>query len=287
VKVRRATTLGFCGGVRRAIKIVAAEASKRGEPIYSLGQTVHNPQVVKQLADQGVYEVGGVADVRGGVVSITAHGAAPWVAEDVRSKGFELVDATCPLVTDVHTAVAGLKADGFRVIVYGDPGHTEVKGIVGWAEGAATVVSPDLDPKSWEPPFPIKTNTKIGIVSQTTQDVQSFSQFVATLSARFVGRIRELRVLNTICQPTVLRQEAALRMAEDVDVMVIIGGRRSANTRRLWELCLASGKPAYWVETLEELQAEWFRDDQVVGVTAGASTPDWLIDQVVNYLEAL
>ncbi len=287
MRVRRATTLGFCGGVRRAIKIVSAEASKRGEPIYSLGQTVHNPQVVKQLAEKGVYEVGSLEAVQGRVVSITAHGAAPWVAEEVKAQGFELVDATCPLVTDVHSAVANLKDDGFKVIVYGDPGHTEVKGIVGWAAGEAVVVSPDQDPQQWEPPFPIKTNTKIGIVSQTTQDVQSFSQFVATLSARFVGRIRELRVLNTICQPTVLRQEAALKLAGEVDAMVVIGGRRSANTRRLWELCLAAGKPAYWIETLEELDPGWFTPDQVVGVTAGASTPDWLIDQVIERLEAL
>src|SRR5438874_9758087 len=110
MKVRRATTLGFCGGVRRAIKIVAAEANRRGEPIYSLGQTVHNPQVVQQLADKGVYEVDSLEDVQGGIISITAHGAAPWVAEQVKERGLELVDATCPLVTDVHTAAADLKA---------------------------------------------------------------------------------------------------------------------------------------------------------------------------------
>ncbi len=287
MRVMRATTLGFCGGVRRAIKIVAAEASKRGEPIYSLGQTVHNPQVVKQLAEQGVYEVKDLGEVQGGIVSITAHGAAPWVPEQVKDAGFELIDATCPLVTDVHTAVASLKADGFKVIVYGDPGHNEVKGIVGWTRGEAIVCSPDTNVQEWDPPFPIKTNVKIGVVSQTTQDVQSFSQFVSGLSLRFAGRIREFRVLNTICQPTVLRQEAALRLTDEVDVVVIIGGRRSANTRRLHELALATGKPAYWIETLEELDPTWFSGDQLVGVTAGASTPDWLINQVVERLEAL
>jgi len=287
MKVRRATTLGFCGGVRRAIKIVAAEAARRGEPLYSLGQTVHNPQVVQELANQGIREVNGLDEVPGGVVSITAHGAAPWVAEQVRERGLELVDATCPLVTDVHTAAAELKRNGFHVIVYGDPGHTEVKGIVGWTDGSAVVVSPEEDPAAWQAPFPIKTNTKIGIVSQTTQDVQSFSAFVAALSGRFAGRIRELRVLNTICQPTVLRQEAVLRLAAESDVVVVIGGRRSANTRRLWELCLATGKPAHWIEAPEELQPEWFAADQTVGVTAGASTPDWIIDRVVARLEAL
>jgi (E)-4-hydroxy-3-methyl-but-2-enyl pyrophosphate reductase len=287
MKVKRATTMGFCGGVRRAIKIVAAEASKREEPIYSLGQTVHNPQVVHQLAGQGVFEVKALEEVPGGIVSITAHGAAPWVPQQVKDRGLELIDATCPLVTDVHTAVASLKAEGFKVVVYGDPGHNEVKGIVGWTDGEAVVVSPDMDPSEWTPPFPVKTNLKMGIVSQTTQDVQSFSHFVSTVSARFVGRIRELRVLNTICQPTVLRQEAALRLADDVDVIVVIGGRRSANTRRLWELAGATGKPSYWIESLEELQAEWFKPEHVVGVTAGASTPDWLIDQVVERIEAL
>src|SRR4051794_32327468 len=266
---KRATTLGFCGGGRRAIKIVAAEADRRGETIYSLGQTVHNPQVVKQLAAQGVTEVNQLGDVAGGVVSITAHGAAPWVADEIREKGFDLIDATCPLVTDVREAVARLKDEGFWVVVYGDPGHNEVKGIIGWAGDKATVVSPDIAPAEWTPPFAVKTNTKIGIVSQTTQDVQSFSQFVSVLSARFVGRIRELRVLNTICQPTVLRQDAALRLSESVDVVVIVGGRRSANTRRLWELCLASGEPAYWIESPEELRPEWFHSDQTVGLTAG------------------
>jgi len=195
------------------------------------------------LAEQGVREVPALDQVEGNVVSITAHGAAPWVAEQIKERGFELVDATCPLVTDVHTAVAELKQDGFKVVVYGEPNHVEVRGIVGWAAGEATVVPPGTDPATWEPPFPIKTNTKIGIVSQTTQDVESFSRLVSTLSGRFAGRIRELRVLNTICQPTVLRQEAAHRLAEDVDAIVVIGGRRSANTRHLYELCLDSGKP--------------------------------------------
>lgn len=285
MKVRKARSLGFCGGVKRAIKLVSAEAERRGEKIYTLGSTVHNPQVTEELAQKGVLVVDGLDAVPGSVVSITAHGAPPWVAQQARERGHEVVDATCPLVTRIHEAARTLHEEGYFVIVYGNARHPEVRGIVGWTNNRAAVFEPGMDVESWTPPWGSKTQVKVGIVVQSTQEVGRFQEFVAAIARRFLGQLKELRVHNTICAPTMLRQEAVAELAPQVDAMVVIGGRNSANTRHLYEICQAASSRAFWIESPSELRREWFDGVETVGVTAGASTPDHVVDEVVRLLE--
>jgi 4-hydroxy-3-methylbut-2-enyl diphosphate reductase len=271
---------GFCFGVRRALEIIEAAGRRYGR-VQSLGGIVHNLQVVKRLEEVGVTVVKSLDEVTTPVVAITAHGVGPGIPAEARARGYEVIDTTCPLVTKVHQAVKRLADDGFFIVIFGEPNHPEVRGALGWAGNARTLVT-----LNWEDIKKIKPLPhKIGIVSQTTQPVSLFSNFVKAIMDWAFPRPVEIRVINTICDPTIKRQQDAVELARQVDVMIVIGGRHSANTRHLAEMCAAEGVETHHIEVPEEVDPAWLRGRSRVGVTAGASTPDWIIEAVVRRLE--
>lgn len=277
MEVRLASFRGFCFGVRHALDLIEAAAKDHGR-LATIGPLVHNRQVVERLSELGVRVVGEVNEAEEPVVAISAHGAPPRTGAQVEALGRQVVDGTCPFVRKAQNAARDLAAAGFAVLVLGDPAHREVQGILGWAGGRAQVVaSADLLPSECP-------GKKLGIVAQTTQNESNLQALVRTVVDRWFGDLAELRVINTICDASVRRQQAAEDLAAEVEVMVVIGGRESANTRRLAEVCARTGTPTYQIELAEELLPVWFQGRAVVGVTAGASTPDWVIEQVVERL---
>ena len=279
MKVVRAAYAGACYGVQRALDL-ALKAVEDGGCAYTLGPLIHNPQVVAQLAERGVRAVDGVEDVAGaGTVVIRSHGVTPEVKRSVAACGLPLVDATCPHVARAQRAAADLAEQGRHVVVVGEEGHPEVEGLVACAREAGAPVSvvagPDDLPETLEGP--------VGVVVQTTQTREALDAVVAALEERGV----QLLVKNTICFATRQRQEAAAALAGEVDAMVVIGGRNSSNTTRLADICAAACPRTHHVESPDEIDPAWLAGCAVVGVTAGASTPEEQIEAVAALLEAL
>ncbi len=275
MKVILADYAGFCFGVTRAMEMVrkVVEESK-GVPVYTLGPIIHNPQVVDHLANMGVRAINDLEGVKPGKLVIRSHGVAPDVIVKARSLNFEIVDATCPFVKKAQEHAATLVEEGYQLIILGEAEHPEVIGIAGYAKGKGIIV----EPMGSVPPL----SQKVGVVCQTTQSTQALEWLVDQL----IPDAKELRVFNTICNATHLRQISAIEVAQKVDVMVVVGGYNSANTRRLAQLCKQTGTPTYHIETAEELNRKWFEGVEIVGVSAGASTPEWLIDEVVQKLKS-
>jgi small subunit ribosomal protein S1 len=270
--------MGFCFGVRRAQEMIEAAAREHGS-VSTLGPLVHNRQVTEQLSQSGVRVARSLDEVTEPVVAVSAHGTAPSTSIEAERRGLHLVDGTCPFVRKAQEAARDLVDAGFAVVLFGDPNHTEVKGILGWCGGKTIVVSEPAGLPARQP------GSKIGIVSQTTQNAANLQALVAAVVAKWFPRLTELRVVNTICYASVHRQQAAEDLARTVDAMVVIGGSDSANTARLREVCSRTGTPTFQVEDYEDLRVEWFAGRRVVGVTAGASTPDWVIARVTARIQ--
>src|SRR3989337_2009808 len=276
MRIVRAKALGFCFGVRRAIDIVAEAAEERG-PIDSLGSIVHNPVVVDGLAARGVRVVGGLDDVESGTIAVTAHGRGPEIADEAMERGLGLIDATCPIVRKSQKAARALCDDGFKVIIYGEEDHPEVRGVLAWMDGSGTAV---LDPQA-EIDIPRR---RVALLAQTTKSEESFAQFVARFVGHNIGRINELRVVNTTCPETAARTHHARELAAECDLLIVIGGQNSANTRKLTQTCASTGVETHHIETAAEIEPAWLEGKESVGVTAGASTPDESIDEAVARL---
>ncbi|MFL5732450.1 MAG: 4-hydroxy-3-methylbut-2-enyl diphosphate reductase [Chloroflexia bacterium] len=321
MQIKMAKEMGMCFGVRDTLALID-EAAKSRQRIDTLGTLVHNPQLVDKLNGQGIEVVSGLDRVHAPTVAVTAHGAAPEVYKRAGASGLELIDTTCPLVTRVQQLAKSLMEQGHWVIVYGDEPHPEVQGILGWANSVFDN-PPETTPTEAGEPGPDKPRAKqakvrdwgsrravcaksveeidaaltaagtpaakvrkIALISQTTQNTEWFKKFVRDVVDRFLEFGCEVHAHNTICLPTAKRQPAALDLAKEVDVMIVVGGYESANTRHLRDIA-AEFCPAYHIERAEQLEEAWFKNAQTVGVTAGASTPDYVIKQVVDALEAL
>lgn len=283
MQVIKAKELGFCMGVRRAVDMMEAASGELG-PITSLGSTVHNPQVVSRLRDRGVEVIATIDQIDTRPVAITAHGVGPQVLEQLTQRGAEIVDTTCPIVTRAQQWCKKLTDEGFGVIVFGDPDHKEVRGILGWAKGK--VVTMRIE-EELEAPLPDWMPSRVGVLSQTTETEHHFARFVQKLLTVHMDRISELRVINTLCNATTSQQAATEELAQDVDLMIVVGGRESANTRHLAEVAREAGVETYHVESAAEIDGTWLAGRDRVGVAAGASTPDAVIDEVVDRLHAL
>ena len=283
MRVIKATELGFCMGVRRAVDMMEEAAGELG-PITSLGSTVHNPQVVDHLRDRGVEVIATIDAIDARPVAITAHGVGPTVLDELRTRGARIVDTTCPIVTRAQQWAKKLTDEGFGVIVFGDPNHKEVRGILGWSNGKVITMksADDLDA-----PLPDWMPSRVGVLSQTTETEGHFALFVQKLLTAHMDRIGELRVINTLCNATSSQQAATHDLAQEVDLMIVVGGRESANTRHLAEVAREQGVETYHVESAGEIEAAWLAGRESVGVAAGASTPDAVIDEVVERLYAL
>lgn len=275
MKVIRAKHAGVCYGVERALDMAVA-AMMDDETTYTLGPLIHNPKVVEKLAANGVKVADDVDDVDSGIVVIRSHGVEPQVLDRLNQKGLTVIDATCPHVAKAQRAAAELRDLGGTVLVIGRAEHPEVKGLCGHA-GAAAVVIAGVDE------IPEQLTEPVGIVVQTTESKEKLAQVVEALQARGIEPV----VKNTVCFATRQRQDSAAMLAEEVDAIVVIGGKNSSNTTHLFEICKAHCPRSFFVESADELDASWFDGCQTVGVTAGASTPDDQIDEVVDYLETL
>lgn len=279
MEILLATDMGFCWGVRRAIDILEKATEERGE-IISLGPIVHNPQVVRELEDKGVRASNKPQNDNSLPVAITAHGAGPEVVQEARARGAEVIDTTCPIVTRSQRWAKKMAEAGFTVIVFGDARHREVKGVLGWA-GSHGLALQDGDP------IPDDLPSRLAIISQTTQSPQRFADFVSRLMREHVDAISELRVINTLCDVTSSQQAAASDLAEEVDLMLVVGGHNSANTKHLLEVCREKRTNTYHVESAAEVKAEWLKGCNKVGITAGASTPDSTVEAVVRHIQRL
>jgi len=277
-----AKEMGFCFGVRRAVDMMEDATGEVGQ-LVSLGTVVHNPQVVAQLKERGLDVIANLEDVSDRPVAITAHGVSEATVRQLENKGVPVVDTTCPIVTRAQQWAKRLTEEGFAVVVYGDPNHKETRGVLGWAEGNAYACPTLEDIENLPDGLP----SRIGVLSQTTETEAHFAEFVRVLLEKRMDRISELRVINTLCNATTSQQAAAQELAHQVDVMIVIGGRESANTRHLAEVAREEGIDAYQVESADEIRPEWLEGRERAGVTAGASTPDSAIDAVVAQLEEL
>jgi (E)-4-hydroxy-3-methyl-but-2-enyl pyrophosphate reductase len=273
MKIRVAQSAGFCFGVKRAVNLAFQTAQKTKGPVYTLGPIIHNPQVVAQLEACGVKAANDLSRIKGGTVIIRSHGVHPKVMAGLRTKDVRIVDATCPFVTKAQQAAALLKQEGRQVVIVGEARHPEVVALKGYAGPNSVVYNGD----------DFKVQKKLGVLSQTTL---SAGDFIDALMS-FGRRADDLHIINTICQATKVRQQDTMRLAKDSDVMIVVGGRNSANTSRLLELCRKVGRPAHHVETEKELRSNWFQNCSKVGVTAGASTPDIMVKKVVERIKYL
>ena len=276
-KIVVAEHAGACYGVERALKLARHACEATDTPVHTLGPLIHNPLVVRDLETAGVELAETLDDARNGTLIIRTHGVVPEVIEEARSRGLEVLDATCPYVKKVHESAAKLVAEGYQLLVIGEAGHPEVEGILGHAGQSAQVMS---EPEELDS---IELAGKVGVVVQTTQTAARLAEVTAAL----VGRVRELRIVNTICKATGERQRAAAELAAASDCMVVVGGKNSGNTRRLAEICSSICDRTHHIESEQELEATWFTDARTIGITAGASTPQAHIDRVRACIEEL
>ena len=273
-----ARSAGQCFGVKRAFNI-AMEAAESEESVVMLGDIVHNEHVVQRIDEAGVKVVREIEETgANGTLLVRAHGAAPEVYEQAREQGFKLLDATCPLVHEIHQVAREMEAEGYRLVIIGDHGHDEVVGIAGQVENAVVLAKPEEVEE-----FVPKRLRKAGVVVQSTQNIENVQRILFEL----IPRVRELRYVDTICGPTKTHQRDIRDLPSRCDVMVIVGSFTSANTCRLTEISARINARSHQVEDASGLEPGWFHGASSIGVTAGASTPDWIIEVVVRALEDL
>ena len=274
MKIITAEHCGFCYGVRRAVEL-AEKCKDANGPVATLGPIIHNPQVVERLQKQGVGVAASLAEFSGGTVVIRSHGVGPSVYQEAESKGLTVVDATCPHVQKAQQAAARFFQEGRQVIIIGEHRHPEVQSILEWAQRQAKVVENKEEAEA------LPEYEKIGVVSQTTFATDLFAELAAIVETKAA----DTAVDRTICAATEQRQQAALQLAAQAQVIIVVGGKNSANTNRLADLCTRAGTKVYHIETAEELRPAWFIDVDIAGVTAGASTPDWIIEEVCRKMQ--
>jgi 4-hydroxy-3-methylbut-2-enyl diphosphate reductase len=275
MKVLVADTLGFCPGVRNAIKI-ARDILCEKDRIYSLGPIIHNEDVVNQLAESGLEPVDDISDIKDGTVLIRSHGATREQIEKIKSQGLEAVDATCVLVKRLQRISQSLNEEGYKVAIIGDKNHPEVQAVVGFTENIVVIGDEsDIDK--------ISNNNKLGVICQTTQSPQRFAELVGAIVER---GFTELKVINTLCPETVKRQKAAVQLCRKVDIMFVLGGSNSANTKKLAQLCKRYNNSTFHLQNASQLDINLLIGKKVAGVTAGASTPDRVITEFVEKLRS-
>jgi 4-hydroxy-3-methylbut-2-enyl diphosphate reductase len=276
VIIKRAKTQGFCFGVAITVKKAEEAIERDGAEVTTLGHVVHNPQMVAQLEAKGLRNALSVDEIERGTMFVRAHGLPVETFEKARAKGLTILDATCPMVTKIHVQAEKLRDEGYKIIVVGDPHHPEVKGTLSHVPGAWCITSAeeiDALPRA----------SRVGVVVQSTWNGKGFADIVRRLSEKYY----EVRAVNTICTDTKNRQSEVDDLSREVDVMVVVGGKTSANTRHLAELAAMNGARAYHIEGPDELEPAWFAGVGVAGLMSGASTPGWLVDQVADRMDAL
>jgi 4-hydroxy-3-methylbut-2-enyl diphosphate reductase len=276
VKVIVAKSSGFCHGVENAISIAEKILSKE-KSVYSLGPIIHNKDMVRKLSEKGLKTVENVDEIKSGVVLIRSHGAAPKQIEKIKKRGLKIVDATCVLVKRVQQIAKKLEKDGFQVVIVGDQLHPEVQALTGCVRRAVVIA----DEKDL---YKLPKNKKLGIVCQTTQSAEHFDKMVGEIKGKAASG---LKVINTLCREALKRQNSAVELCKRVEVMFVLGGLDSANTRKLAELCKRHNNQTFHLQNWGEFDKRMVSGKRIAGVTAGASTPKWVIDQFVENLKAV
>ncbi len=278
MEVILAESAGFCFGVKRAVEKVY-EQTGSGKKIYTYGPIIHNEEVVKDLSEKGVAVIETEEELQAlkeGSVVIRSHGVPRRIYDLIEEKGLECIDATCPFVKRIHNIVAKESEDGKKIIIIGNAGHPEVEGIMGWSRTPAAVVESVKEAEE----FVCDADESLCIVSQTTFNYNKFKELVEI----FQKKGYNVTVVNTICNATEERQTQAREIAAEVDAMIVIGGKHSSNTRKLYEICKEKCAATYFIQTLDDLHLELPKTAALVGITAGASTPNNIIEEVQNYV---
>ena len=273
IEVIKTAHIGFCFGVNRAVSRVLKEADRRQETVYTLGPLLHNPQVVETLRERGVVPIDDVHGLEKGVVAYRSHGIMKEEEEYIRAKGLTAIDTTCPFVKRVRQCGLFLLRNGYRVVIAGDERHPEVKSVLSYLGNDGIVLHNS---------FSI-ADKKVGVVSQTTLDEETFAKVVSALSCS----AKELRVYNTICESTSVRRDEAIDLAGRVDAMLVVGGKNSSNTTKLFAAVRRIQPRAYHIETEDEVQPGWLKGVKKVGIAGGASTPDVIIEKVERRVKNL
>ena len=278
MKISLAKSAGFCFGVKRAINISLHTAATR-KNVYMLSDIVHNEEVVRQIHEAGIKKIKRLGNGKGKVLLLSAHGAANKTIEKAKQLGYEIIDATCPMVKDIHKIAINTENTCRKVVIIGDKKHNEVQGIIGQLKNKAIVID-NIDNI---PYGSIKKIKKASVVVQSTQNIDKALKIVKVLKKY----IPELKFFNTVCRPTRIKQEEIKTMPRENDVMIIIGSKNSANTKRLYEISKPLNNRSYWVNTKEGIKPEWLKGANKIGVTAGASTPKSTIKGIIQYLSCL
>ena len=279
MEVKVAKTAGFCFGVKRAVEKAYEVAAQRQEEVYTYGPIIHNEEVVSDLEERGVHVLETEEDLRKlekGTVIIRSHGVPKHIYDLLDEKGLSYVDVTCPFVLKIHRIVERESRAGRHIVIIGNADHPEVVGIRGWCQGGSTVIKNKVEAEK----FLSEIYEKICIVSQTTFNYNNFQEIVEILNKKRYDRL----VLNTICNATQDRQAEAEEIAKQVDAMIVVGGRHSSNTQKLYEICKKECRNTYYIQTLADLDSERFRSVQCIGITAGASTPNKIIEEVSKHV---
>ncbi len=278
MKVVLAKSMGFCFGVKRAVETVYEQAGQKGI-LYTYGAIVNNEEVVNDLEKKGVVVLKNrqeLSEIKEGTVIIRAHGVAKDIYQQIEKQGLKCIDATCPFVKRIHNIVEKESAAGKQIVVVGSPVHPEVEGIVGWCNTPAIVIENVSEAEN----FMLNKDKEICIVSQTTFNYNKF-QYIVEI---FQRKVYNVSVANTICNATEERQKEAREIASSVDAMIVIGGKHSSNTKKLFEICKEECANTYFIQTLDDLHLELPKSVELVGITAGASTPNNIIEEVQNYV---
>jgi (E)-4-hydroxy-3-methyl-but-2-enyl pyrophosphate reductase len=268
---------GFCGGVRRAVEMSEAAARTHAGGVQTWGPLIHNPQVVGRLEGEGISVTEQLASLAGEAFVVSAYGVEHAVLDAAKARGMKIIDATCPVVTRAHSLAFKLVEEGYQVVVVGDHGHPEMVTLKEALGDKVTIVHTRDEAAG------VKLRGKIGVISQTTQSMQNFKEIVGDIALR----TKELKIVNTLCPAITVRQEEAEVLVDQVDALVVVGGHHSSNTTRLAEISRERDLPTHHIETHEEINPAWFSGIRRVGVMSGASTPDWIIAEVVRRLQEI
>jgi len=280
MEIEKADKLGLCFGVKRAINMLKEIANKYGE-IETLGPLAHNRLLVETLTNLGIKPINHLDQAQGRILAITTHGASPAVISEIEARHIHVIDTTCPIVRKAQDTAKELAEAGFEVVIFGEAEHSEVKGLLGWTgdKGIAALNVKQID--KWG-----KSSSRLGIISQTTQTQFAFIEFTSQLMGMIGPKIEEMHLVNTLCKVTQGQQEAAIRLARRSQLIIVIGGSNSANARHLVEICSPSVE-THLVETAEEVDNSWFAGKHHIGITAGASTPDEAVEELIDKLRSL
>jgi len=273
MRINLAKSAGFCFGVKRALDVASKTIGSQPE-VYMLGDIVHNEEVIKEIGKSGIKRLKKLGKGKNKTLLLCAHGTARNVIARARHLGYRIVDATCPMVKEIHKIAKDMQENGYKIIIIGDKKHDEVHGIIGQLKSRAMVID-SLQDIPWGA---IKKIKKAAVVVQSTQNIENTLKIVAALKPC----IKELKFFNTICRPTMIKQQEIKKMPPDNDLVIVIGSKTSANTKRLYEIAKSLNKKSYWIQSKEEIRPEWFKGIKKVGITAGASTPNATIKEIVE-----